>query len=197
MPSVVEPIQPTTSFAMHDFKSGWFVIYTKPNHERRIAEQLEKMDTIPFLPTVKKLRVWSDRRKYIDMPLFPSYVFVNLTNVETYFDSLGLKGVFYYVRDGENIARVSESVINNLRMIVGNFTSEIEVSSEYLQPGSILFIKEGPFTGFSCEVIQYKGKQKILVRIELLQRNILLDIPVEYLMGIPAEADNLNNVPNF
>ncbi|HVW58575.1 MAG TPA: hypothetical protein VHC48_01020, partial [Puia sp.] len=79
----------------------------------------------------------------------------------------------------------------------GNFTSEIEVSSEYLQPGSILYIKDGPFTGFSCEVIQYKGKQKILVRIELLQRNILLDIPVEYLMGIPAEADNLNNVPNF
>ena len=88
---------------MHDFKSGWFVIYTKPNHERKIAEQLEKMDASPFLPTVKKLRVWSDRRKYIDMPLFPSYVFVNLTNIETYFESLGLKGVFYFVRDGENL----------------------------------------------------------------------------------------------
>lgn len=175
---------------MHDFKSGWFVIYTKPQHERKIAEQLEKMETRPFLPIVKKLRVWSDRRKYIDTPLFPSYIFVNLTDIETYFDSLGLKGVLYYVRDGQNIARVSESVINNLKLIVGNFTSEIEVSSEYLQPGSTLFIKEGPFTGFCCEVIQYKGKQKILVRIELLQRNILLDIPVEYLMGVPAEADN-------
>jgi len=182
---------------MHDFKSGWFVIYTKPNHERKIAEQLEKMDANSFLPSVKKLRVWSDRRKYMDMPLFPSYVFVHLTNIETYFESLGLKGVFYYVRDGDSIARVGEPVINNLRLIVGNFTSEIEVSSEYLHPGSVLTIREGPFTGFSCEVIQYKGKQKILVRIELLQRNILLDIPVEYLKGVPIEADNLNNVPNF
>ena len=45
-----------------------------------------------------------------------------------------------------------------------------------------LSIKEGPFTGFCCEVIQCRGKQKILVRIELLQRNVLMDMPVESLM---------------
>jgi len=175
---------------MSCFKSGWFVIYTKPHHERKIADQLIKIDAEPFLPIVKRLRVWSDRRKYVDMPLFPSYVFVNLEDIETYFTSLDLKGVLYYVREGQHIARVSESVIKNLKLIVTNIESEVEVSSEYLQPGSTLFIKEGPFTGFNCEVIQYKGKQKILVRIELLQRNILLDIPVEYLMGVPEMSDN-------
>jgi transcriptional antiterminator RfaH len=169
---------------MEDFKAGWFVIYTKPQHERKIAEQLEKIQVNPFLPVVKTLRTWSDRRKYVDLPLFPSYVFAKLENPENYFNSLEINGVLYYVRTGKQIAAVSETVINNLKLVTTQASCGIEVSSEYLQPGQHLYIKEGPFTGFYCEVIQHKGKQKILVRIELLKRSILIDIPFEYLMPL-------------
>ena len=166
---------------MNDFQAGWRVIYTKPRHEKKVTEQLSKLAVDAFLPTVKSLRKWSDRKKYIDAPLFPSYVFVNLKNDHHYVNSLDIDGVLYYVKTGNEIARVSADVIDHIRFIV-NKGQEIEVTAEYFQSGKCLLIREGPFTGFACEVVQHKGKEKILVRIDLLQRSILLNLPQEYLM---------------
>jgi hypothetical protein len=90
----------------------------------------------------------------------------------------------YYIKTGKKIATVPNSIIDNIQLIVNN-GKEIEVSTEYLQPGKNLLITKGPFTGRSCEVIQYKGKQKILVRIDLLQRGVLANLPVEYLSKHP------------
>jgi transcriptional antiterminator RfaH len=169
---------------MSTFNTGWFVIYTKPRHEKKVADQLENIHINHFLPLVKRLRTWSDRRKYIDTPLFPSYLFVKLEDVQSYFRSLEIDGVLQYVRTGKQITSVNEEVINNLKLIISNLPGKVEVLSESICPGEKLYISEGPFTGFCCEVIQHKGKQKILVRIELLQRSILLDMPVEYLMPV-------------
>ena len=171
---------------MNDFKAGWRVIYTKPRHEKKVTEQLSRLEVDAYLPTVKSLRKWSDRKKYIDAPLFPSYVFVNLKNDHHYVDSLDIDGVLYYVKAGGEIARVNPSVIDHIRLIVNN-GQEIEVTAEYFQSGKCLLIREGPFTGFSCEVVQYRGKEKILVRIDLLQRSILLNLPQEYLMAAAVE----------
>lgn len=166
---------------MTDFQAGWRVIYTKPRHEKKVTEQLSRLAVDAFLPTVKSLRKWSDRKKYIDAPLFPSYVFVNLQNDHNYVNTLDIDGVLYYVKSGNQVARVSAAIIDHIRLIV-NKGLEIEVTAEYFQSGKCLLIRDGPFTGFACEVVQYKGKEKILVRIDLLQRSILLNLPQEYLM---------------
>ncbi|MBO9205489.1 MULTISPECIES: UpxY family transcription antiterminator [Niastella] len=167
---------------MDQLSSGWYVLYTKPRHEKKVVHELSGLKVISYLPMVKRLRAWSDRKKYVAMPLFPSYVFVNIESHENYYSSLEIEGVLYYVRNGKAIARVNESIIESIQMLVSHDDNNIEISSEYFQPGRKLNIKDGPFTGFCCEVINYKGKQKVLVRIELLQRNILFDIPAAYLM---------------
>lgn len=169
---------------MEKFNAGWFVMYTKPRHEKAIVKQLDDLSIDNYLPIIKKLRIWSDRKKYIESPLFPSYVFVRLNDVKSYFKSLEVTGVLHYVRTGKHIASVKDSVINHLKLITSQAQQDIEVSSEFIYPGSMLYIKEGPFVGFECEVIQHKDKQKIIVRIELLQRNILIDMPAQYLMAI-------------
>ncbi|MGN6617837.1 MAG: UpxY family transcription antiterminator [Ilyomonas sp.] len=164
------------------FLSSWRVVYTKPKHEKKVADQLLEFNISSYLPLVKSLRVWHDRRRLIDIPLFPSYVFVCVQNDEDYFNSLTIDGLLYYVRTGKQIATVSNSVIDNIRFTVENGKG-IEVSTENLKPGKQLLIKAGAFTGRNCEVVEYGGRQKIVVRIELLQRNILLNMPVEDLVA--------------
>jgi len=163
------------------FLPSWRVVYTKPKHEKKVADQLLELNICSYLPLVKVLRTWHDRRKLIDMPLFASYVFVYLQKDEDYFDSLTIEGLLYYVRTGKQIATVNSSVIDNIRFTVENGKG-IEVSTENLKPGKQLLIKAGAFTGRNCEVVEYGGRQKIVVRIELLQRNILLNMPVEDLV---------------
>jgi transcription antitermination factor NusG len=169
---------------MKTFKPGWYVLYTKPRHEKKVLTQLQHIEVGNFLPLAKTLRVWSDRKKYLLLPLFPSYIFVKLENLQSYFRSLELNGILYFVKTGKEIAQVNEAVIDRLKLVDTNCRDNVEVSPEYFLPGKNLFIEEGPFAGFCCEVVEHKGKQKILVRIELLQRSILLDISTRALMPL-------------
>ena len=167
---------------MNNFTPAWHVVYTRPNHEKKIANELSELEIEAFLPTVKTIRKWHDRKKYLEMPLFPSYVFIHLKNEQCYYSSL-TTDILYYVKSGKKIATIPDTVIKNIQLVV-NSGKEIEVSAEYLKPGKNLLIKDGPFTGCFCEVIEYKGKQKILVRIDLLQRGILLNLNVESLAPV-------------
>lgn len=164
---------------MKKFNSGWFVIYTRPQHEKKVAEQLSKAEIENFLPIIRSLRTWSDRRKYVSAPLFPSYIFVKPEDNLAYFRSLDINGVLYYVRNGKEIARIDESIILSIKNLVSNASGDITVSSEYFSAGEKLVICEGPFTGLNCEMIRYNGKQKILVRIDLIRRNVIADLPVQ------------------
>lgn len=170
------------------FNKGWYVAYTRPNHEKKCALQLDRAGIDHFLPCVKKLRQWSDRRRFVDEPLLPSYLFVWLDDMTSYFSSLDINGILYYVREGNRVATISEAIIGRLKQLIAGERNEIEVTTDRFSPGTMLVIKDGPFTGLTCEVVQHKGHQKILVRIELIQRSLLLDLPAASLMTVPASC---------
>jgi transcriptional antiterminator RfaH len=155
--------------------------YTKPRHEKKVHTHLEEMNINSFLPLTKKLRTWNDRRKYIDEPLFPSYVFIYLNDMQNYYSGVDAEGSLYYVKTGKQMARVSESVVNNIKLLTGH-AQNIEVSDTRFQPGQQLVISQGPLAGLSCEVVQFESKKKLLVRVELLKRNLLLTVPEENLL---------------
>jgi len=62
-----------------DLKKQWFVLYTRPGCERKVAELLEKKHVEVFCPLSKTNKQWSDRKKPALQPLFSSYVFVFIT----------------------------------------------------------------------------------------------------------------------
>jgi transcriptional antiterminator RfaH len=171
--------------AMSSFKSAWYLIYTKPRHEKKVASSLSQAGVEFFLPTSKKLKIWFDRKKYIEEPLFPSYIFVRIKSMYDYYQALNIEGVLYYVKLGKDIAPVSETVISNLKLLVGE-GEDIEISTSYFKPGQKLAIQRGSLTGLTCEVVQCNGIKKLLVRVCLLQRNLLIKLPADSLMAISA-----------
>ena len=168
---------------MSNFLAGWYLVYTMPRHEKKVDKRLNELEITSFLPLTKKIRVWHDRKKYVDEPLFPSYVFVYLKDMQSYYGGADVDGVLYYVKSGNEIARVSETVVNNLKLISDQI-DVIETCTDQFRPGQQLVIREGPLTGLSCEIIQVNNKQKLLVRVDLLQRNVLVTLSVEQLMAI-------------
>jgi len=170
---------------MSNFKAGWYLIYTMPRHEKKVAAGLSELRIEHFLPTIKTLRKWWDRKKYIDAPMFPSYVFVYLKDMQDYFHASGVEGALCYVKFGREIAMVRTHVIDSLKIILAN-SQEIEVSDVRFQPGRQLVIQQGVFAGFACEVVEYKNEQKLIVRINLLNTSVLASIPAN--MVLCAEA---------
>ena len=163
------------------FVSGWYLIYTRPRHEKKVHAQLTDNLIDSFLPTRKTLRTWHDRKKYIDEPLFPSYVFVRLESRQSFHTGMDTDGYLYYVRTGKEIARVKDSVVDSIKLIMSR-NQEIEVSDRCFQAGQQMVIREGALTGLPCEVVRWNNKKKLLVRVDLLQRSLLLNVPEDFLV---------------
>jgi transcriptional antiterminator RfaH len=57
----------------------WHVLYSKPRNEKKVVERLSKNGFEVYCPLIKTLRQWSDRKKKVQIPMFPGYIFA-LTN---------------------------------------------------------------------------------------------------------------------
>lgn len=55
---------------------NWYVLYTKPNREKKILSQLQNLDIKVYCPMVTTIRQWSDRKKKIQAPLIPRILFI-------------------------------------------------------------------------------------------------------------------------
>src|SRR5215467_14292092 len=62
--------------------ANWHAAYTHARHEKKVAQQLEERGIEHFLPLYHSLRQWKDRRKELDLVLFPGYIFVRFATRE-------------------------------------------------------------------------------------------------------------------
>jgi transcriptional antiterminator RfaH len=167
---------------MDNFTPGWYLLYTMPRHERKIAARLMELTVEAFFPTSRHLKEGQGKKRWVDEPLFPSYIFVYLKSAPDYFTGLNMEGVWYYVRTGKTIARVDQKVIDDIRLLCTQGNS-VQVSSDSYAPGRRLVVQRGALSGLSCEVVQSNGREKLLVRMSLLQRNLLVTVAAESFAG--------------
>jgi len=92
-------------------------------------------------------------------------------------------GVLYYVRCGKEVVRVDARIIENIKLATSH-AQELEVSKDDFKPGQKLVIAQGALTGLNCEVVQIDSVKKLLVRVDLLQRNLLLSIAPDQLIAV-------------
>ncbi len=57
---------------------SWYVLYTKPRSEKKAEEELLSLGIHAYCPTRSEVRLWSDRKKRIEIPLLPSMVLANV-----------------------------------------------------------------------------------------------------------------------
>src|SRR6266851_1881512 len=96
------------------FESHWYAAYTSANHEKRVAHQLGQRSVEHFLPVYESVRRWKDRRKKLELPLFPGYVFVRMALRER-MRVLQIPGVACLVGFGGAVATLPDEEIEGLK----------------------------------------------------------------------------------
>lgn len=158
----------------------WYVLYTYPQYEKKVFESLLKSKCETFLPTHKVKRVWSDRIKQIQVPLFPNYVFVRLKADER-FKVLDVRGVCRFISCGGIPVKVSDKEINIIEKMAQakNLTAE-----ERFIPGDKVYIEGGAFDGIEGQIINKNGKNRFFVEISSLKQYLSVDISEHYLIKV-------------
>lgn len=62
----------------------WYVLYTAPRAEKQVKSRIDALGVECWLPLHRSPRVWSDRVKIVDIPLYRSYLFVHCMEKELY-----------------------------------------------------------------------------------------------------------------
>ena len=120
----------------------WYVVYTSPRAEKKVAEQLSRIGIENYCPTLMQLKQWSDRKKKVETPLFSSYVFVRLEeeNRNAVFQA---RGVIRYLFWLEKPAIVRDEEIKAIRDWLSDTQLDLQVAR--WQPGDRMKLSEGPF----------------------------------------------------
>lgn len=127
----------------HPSTKHWYVIYTNPRAEKKVAERLAKLGIEVYCPLVRTVRQWSDRKKKVDVPLFTSYLFVRLEDGERnrVFQADGVVRYLYWLGQP---AIVRQSEIDIIREWLDEKEVE-EVQLTDLQKGDTVVIETGIF----------------------------------------------------
>lgn len=151
----------------------WFVLYTKPNQEIKVVNDLSQMGIKCYCPTTKVIKQYSDRKKKILNPLMPSYVLVYI-NESNRNDVFSVSGVVRYLFWLGKPAIIRENEVELMkRYLKGVYES---VSLTNFTKGQLYRISEGILSGKTGRVIE---TQKNKIKLELQSLGMVVTLKLQ------------------
>jgi transcriptional antiterminator RfaH len=140
---------------------NWYVVYTKPKWEKKLAEQLKERGIECYCPLVTQVRQWSDRKKKVEVPLFNSYVFVQLAETDRNLVFFSTGAVRYLFWLGKPAIVREEEIATMKYWLDGSNSSDISVVP--YQIGDRIKLASGPFSDQEAIVQEVKNTHYVLV----------------------------------
>lgn len=161
----------------------WYAVYVKSRTEKKVLIELEYQNIEAYLPLRKTLRQWSDRKKWIDMPLIPGYIFVHIS--QAFYDRvLQIPGVVSYVRFEGKAATIPENQINTIKKLLRQHDIEIEISYKNFQQGDPVEVMAGPLMGTKGKLVLFKGKKRVAIEIAQMNLSLTVEVPLNEIKKI-------------
>lgn len=165
----------------------WYAGYTATRHEKRIAEQLMQRSVEHFLPLYQTIHRWKNGRHRVELPLFPGYIFVHIAlrersrvlEIPGFVRLVGFSSIPYALPDTE---------INAMRDALN-----LRVKAEpypYLTCGTRVEIRNGPLDGMTGFLVRRRGKCRVVLSIDLIQRSMVVEAGAEDVVPVKALASS-------
>lgn len=140
---------------------NWYVVYTKPKWEKKVAERLNEIGVVTYCPLVTKTSQWSDRKKTISVPLFNSYIFVQIEEKDRN-RVFEIPGAVRYLFWLGKPATVRDSEIEAIRNWL-SAPATYEVRLDQWKKGDKIVLESGPFISQSALIHEVKSNHYILI----------------------------------
>ena len=154
-------------------EARWHALYTRHQYERLVAQALTGKGFEVFLPQYRAVHLWKDRRKELDLPLFPNYVFIQ-GGLDRMLNILTTPGVHSIVAWGGRPADIPQNEIDSVRRLV---ESPLRIKPHpFLNLGDRVRIKSGPLEGIEGILVRNKNTCRLVLSVEMLARSTAVEI---------------------
>ena len=164
----------------------WYALQCWVRKESLIAAQLEGQGFECFLPKYKSLREWSDRKKEVEQPLFPGYLFCRFEYSQRR-PVVVTPGVLQVVGCGRTPVPVEDQEIAAIQTAVAS-----EVPSQpwpYMEVGERVRIHTGKLSGLQGILVNFKGNHRVVLSVSLLQRSVALEVDLAWVASLEKRSE--------
>ena len=169
-------------------KLNWFALLTRSNFEQTVYNSIVKKKIDVFLPKTKRKSRRKDRNIMIEIPLFPGYIFVKSTfNSADQLNILKTVGAVRLLGNQSGPVAVPQSQVESLKILTSANMDLITGTNIRLKRGDLVMILEGPMAGAKGEFSRYKGKGRVIIKIDVLGQYA----------GVEVEQDNVEKIPDL
>ena len=154
--------------AMH-----WYAVQTRSRHEKLVARQLEGQGFSTFLPLTSQLRQWSDRRKLVDLPLFPGYAFLRMAyQPEQRLRVLTTEGIVAFVGVHGQGMPIPDRQIEHIKTLLD---AKVPTESHpFLKVGQRVRIRSGSLNGIEGLLVGQESDRMMVISVDLIQRSVCI-----------------------
>jgi transcription elongation factor/antiterminator RfaH len=149
----------------------WYIFYTFPKAEKVIKQELERRNYDVCLPLQKVIRQWKDRKKIIETPLFPNYIFVKTIKTQIYHIAANPKIIKFVAFEGKP-AKLKEADIEFIK-------SACQCGDVYLsnvKKGDKIRINSGLLRGHEGVLVESDGKKRFGLLLKEISQMIIIDL---------------------
>jgi transcription antitermination factor NusG len=151
----------------------WFALRVRSRCEKVVAVAARSKGFEDFLPLHRRRQRWSDRSKWVDVPLFPGYLFCRL-NPEDRFSLLTIRGVMHIVGVGRIPEPVDEQEISAIQHAI---CSDAQVEPwPFLEAGQRIRLSSGPLAGLEGILVETDEQRRVVVGLTILKQSVAVRI---------------------
>ncbi|MBS1604100.1 MAG: UpxY family transcription antiterminator [Bacteroidetes bacterium] len=134
----------------------WYAVYTKPRWEKKVSSLLTERGIEAYCPLNRTRKRWSDRMKWVEEPLFKSYVFVNISIDVVQPEVRLTSGVLNFVYWMGKPAKIMQADIDRIKRFLNEYENVAAEPLE-LKPGDAVLITSGALMEKAGKVVKRSG----------------------------------------
>jgi transcription antitermination factor NusG len=164
----------------------WYATYTAPRHEKSVLQHLESRSVESYLPLYGSQRLWNGRRAFVQLPLFPGYLFVRIAP-EFRTKVLEVPGVLNIVSSRGRLTPLPAGEIEALRAALETRKSEPHPS---LARGKRVRIKVGPLCGLEGIIVKQTRRLRMVVQVDCIMQSFAVELEASDLESDVVSTSN-------
>ena len=170
-----EPIAAGQWIANSAVEPQWYAIHTRSQHEKSVSAQLQDQGITTFLPLVTELHRWSDRRKFVQLPMFSCYTFLYMPLVpELWARVVRIGGVLGFVGVRGQGVPIPEKQIESIRTLQG--INAPYTLCPFLKVGQQVRVRGGVLDGIEGILVSRNGNRTLVISVEPIQRSLAVQL---------------------
>lgn len=171
MATFTQHFEVTSSPFITDVADNWYAVQTQARHEKMVARRLEERHVPVFLPMIKEVHRWSDRKKVVEVPLFGCYVFARIAaNAAERLRILRVEGVHSLVGSRGEGTPIPDEQIEAVRTVIEERLPWH--SHPFIKVGQRVRIRSGALDGMEGVLVSRNGDRTLVISIDAIQRSL-------------------------